>query len=212
MKKISLLVLFFSVSISFFAQKITLSGAVKDSLQNPMPYANVIAKPKDVSKNLKFAITDNDGYYKLLLEKGDTINISISYLGYKPIEYQFIAFKNTKKDFVLQQSSESLDEIVIELPVTVRGDTTTYKTDKFTDGSERKLKNVLKKLPGVEVDKNGSVTVQGKKVIKMLVDGKKFFGGNSKLALENIPANAVGNVEVIDNYNEVAFFKRINRF
>ena len=207
MKKISLLVLFFGVSISFFAQKITLSGAVKDSLQNPMPYANVIAKPKDVSKNLKFAITDNDGYYKLLLEKGDTINISISYLGYKPIEYQFIAFKNTKKDFVLQQSSESLDEIVIEMPVTVRGDTTTYKTDKFTDGSERKLKNVLKKLPGVEVDKNGSVTVQGKKVTKMLVDGKKFFGGNSKLAVENIPANAVGNVEVIDNYNEVAFLK-----
>ncbi|MDX6745449.1 carboxypeptidase-like regulatory domain-containing protein [Polaribacter sp. PL03] len=207
MKKKSLLVFFFGVSISFFAQKVTLSGAVKDSLQNPMPYANVIAKPKDVSKNLKFAITDNDGFYKLLLEKGDTINISISYLGYKPIEYQFIALKNTKKDFVLQQSSESLDEIVIEMPVTVRGDTTTYKTDKFTDGSERKLKNVLKKLPGVEVDKNGTVTVQGKKVTKMLVDGKKFFGGNSKLAVENIPANAVGNVEVIDNYNEVAFLK-----
>ena len=90
-----------------------------------MPYANVIAKPKDVSKNLQFAITDNEGYYKLLLEKGDTITISISYLGYKPIEYQFIALKTTKKDFVLQQSSEQLDEVVIEMPVTVRGDTTT---------------------------------------------------------------------------------------
>ena len=207
MKKKLLFISILIFSTAIFSQKVTLSGAVKDSLQNPMPYANVIAKPKDVSKNLKFAITDNDGFYKLLLEKGDTINISISYLGYKPIEYQFIALKNTKKDFVLQQSSESLDEIVIEMPVTVRGDTTTYKTDKFTDGSERKLKNVLKKLPGVEVDKNGTVTVQGKKVTKMLVDGKKFFGGNSKLAVENIPANAVGNVEVIDNYNEVAFLK-----
>ncbi|WP_405610638.1 carboxypeptidase-like regulatory domain-containing protein [Polaribacter sp. Asnod1-A03] len=210
MKKKSLFVLFVGISISFFAQKVTLSGSVKDSLQNPMSYANVIAKPKDVSKNLQFAITDNEGYYKLLLEKGDTISISISYLGYKPIEYQFIALKNTKKDFLLQQSSEQLDEVVIEMPVTVRGDTTTYKTDKFVDGSERKLKNVLKKLPGVEVDKNGGVTVQGKKITKMLVDGKKFFGGNSKLAVENIPADAVGNVEVIDNYNEVSFLKGLS--
>ena len=197
----------FSVSTTFFAQKVTLSGSVKDSLQTPLSYANVISKPKDVSKNLQFTITDNEGYYKLLLEKGDTITISISYLGFKPIEYQYIALKSTKKDFILQQSSEQLDEIIIEMPVTVRGDTTTYKTDKFIDGTERKLKNVLKKLPGVEVSKNGTVTVQGKKVTKMLVDGKKFFGGNSKLAVENIPANAVGNIEVIDNYNEVTFLK-----
>ena len=195
------------LSFSLFAQKITLTGFVKDSLQNPLPYANVLAKPKDVSKNLQFAITDNEGYYKLVLEKGDTLTISISYLGFKPLNYNFIATKTTKKDFILQQSAEQLDEVIIEMPVTVRGDTTTFKTDKFTNGKERKLKNVLKKLPGVKVSKNGEVTVQGKKVTKMLVDGKKFFGGNSKLAVENIPADAVGNVEVIDNYNEVAFLK-----
>ena len=202
-----LFLLILSVSTTIFSQKITLNGSVKDSLQVSLPYANVIAKPKDVSKNLQFAITDNEGYYKLLLDKGDSITISISYLGYKPVNFQFIALKSTKKDFILQESSEQLDEVVIEMPVTVRGDTTTYKTDKFINGTERKLKNVLKKLPGVEVSKNGTVTVQGKKVTKMLVDGKKFFGGNSKLAVENIPADAVGNIEVIDNYNEVAFLK-----
>jgi hypothetical protein len=208
MKKIVSLIFF---NILFFsainAQKKTLTGSVKDNLENPLPYANVIAKPKDVSKNLQFAITDNEGYYKLVLEKGDTITISISYLGYKPINYQFVALESTKKDFVLQQSAEQLDEIIIEMPVTVRGDTTAYKTDTFIDGTERKLKNVLKKLPGVEVSKNGTVTVQGKKVTKMLVDGKNFFGGSSKLAVDNIPANAVGNIQVIDNYNEVAFLK-----
>jgi hypothetical protein len=210
MKKKLLIILVCAISCFSYSQKVTLTGFVKDSLQNPMPYANVIAKPKDVSKNLQFAITDNEGYYKLLLAQGDTITISISYLGYKPTDYQLIALKNTKKDFTLQQSSEQLDEVIIEMPVTVRGDTTTYKTAKFIDGSERKLKNVLKKLPGVEVSKNGTVTVQGKKVTQMLVDGKKFFGGNSKLAVENIPADAVGNVEVIDNYNEVSFLKGLS--
>ncbi len=207
MKKKLLTIFIIAISSYCYSQKITLSGTVKDSLQNPLPYANVIAKPKDVSKNLQFAISDNEGYYKLILQKGDTINISISYLGYKPIDYEFVALKSTRKNFILQQSSEQLDEVVIEMPVTVRGDTTIYKTSKFIDGSERKLKNVLKKLPGVEVDKNGGVTVQGKKVTKMLVDGKKFFGGNSKLAVENIPADAVGKVDVIDNYNEVPFLK-----
>ena len=210
MKKKLLIIFVLTISCFSYSQKVTLTGFVKDSLQNPLPYANVISKPKDVSKNLQFAISDNEGYYKLILEQGDSITISISYLGYKPINYDFIALKNTKKDFTLEQSSEQLEEVVIEMPVTVRGDTTIYKTSKFIDGSERKLKNVLKKLPGVEVDKNGGVTVQGKKVTKMLVDGKKFFGGNSKLAVENIPADAVGNVEVIDNYNEVSFLKGLS--
>ncbi len=211
MLRLKLLVLtIFLFHISIHAQKVTLSGTVKDSLQNPLTYANVIAKPKDVNKNLQFAITDSEGYYELTLAKGDTLTISISYLGFKPIDYVFIANKNTIKDFILQQSDEQLDEVVIEMPVSVRGDTTIYNTSKFIDGSERKLKNVLKKLPGVEVNKNGGVTVQGKKVTKMLVDGKKFFGGNSKLAVENIPANAVGNVEVIDNYNDVSFLKGLS--
>jgi len=190
-----------------FSQTIKLFGTVKDSLQNPMPYANVIAKPKDISKNLKFVITDNEGYYSLQLQKGDTITINITYLGYKKIVYTFVAQKSVRKDFVLYSSNESLDEIVIEMPVTVRGDTTIYKTDKFTNGTERKLKNILKKLPGFKVDKNGKVTVQGEKVTTLLVDGKKFFGGNTKLGVNNIPANAVDKIEVIDNYNEIAFLK-----
>ena len=141
--------LFFTIflfNLSSFSQKITLKGIVKDSLQNPLPYANVIAKPKDVSKNLQFAITDNEGYYNLNLQKGDTITISISYLGFKQINYGFVAKENTRKDFVLQASEEQLDEIVIEMPVTVRGDTTRYKTDKFINGIERKLKRTNNNL------------------------------------------------------------------
>ncbi|PQJ76696.1 carboxypeptidase-like regulatory domain-containing protein [Polaribacter glomeratus] len=73
MKKNLLFISILIFSTAIFSQKVTLTGFVKDSLQNPLPYANVIAKPKDVSKNLQFAITDNEGYYKLLLAQGDTI-------------------------------------------------------------------------------------------------------------------------------------------
>ena len=98
MKRTILLLFFLMFTIIFYSQKVTLSGTVKDSLQNSMPYANVIAKPKDVSKNLQFAITDNEGYYKLLLQKGDSITISISYLGYKPIDYEFVARRDGDTD------------------------------------------------------------------------------------------------------------------
>lgn len=208
-KKYQVLVFFF-ISTSIFSQKIILKGNVKDNQNRPLSYANVIAKPKNISKKMKFAITDEEGYYRLFFNQGDTVTISIIHLGYKKISHNFIAEKSTTKDFRLDISNEELDEIIIEAPVKVRGDTITYNTDKFITGEERKLKNVLKKLPGVEVSKNGEVTVLGKKVTKMLVDGKKFFGGNSKLAVDNIPADAVGGVDVIDNYNEIAFLKNLS--
>ena len=71
------------------------------------------------------------------------------------------------------------------MPVTMSGDTLIYKSEAFTNGSERKLEDVLAKLPGMEVDENGEVKVQGKKVNKVLVDGKQFFDGDTKMATIN---------------------------
>lgn len=192
------------------AQTITLKGTVKDSLQNPLAYANVIAKPLDVSKNLQFAISGDDGYYKLEFTKNDSYTISVSYLGYKTANFEFVATENSQKNIVLSDAPNQLQEVIIEMPVTVKEDTITYNTSKFVTGEERKLKNVLNKLPGVEVDKNGGVTVQGKKVTTLLVEGKKFFGGGSKLAVENIPADAIDKVKVIDNYSEISFLKNVS--
>ena len=210
LKKLIAISCLLSCILSTKAQTVTLKGSVKDSLQSPLPYANVIAKPKDITKNLQFAITDDDGLYKLELTKGNQYTISISYMGYNSVNYEFTASKTTTKNFVLEEAKNQLEEVIIEMPVVVKQDTIIYNTDKFINGTERKLKNVLKKLPGVEVDKNGGVTVNGKKVTKMLVEGKKFFGGGTKLAVDNIPADAVDKVEVLDNYNEVAFLKNIS--
>ena len=210
LKKTIVIICLLGFVLSINSQTITLKGSVKDSLQKPLTFANVIAKPLDKTKNLKFAITDNDGLYRLELIKNEQYIISISYMGFEPINHQFKAAKTSTKNFILKEAKNQLDEVIIEMPVVVKKDTTIYNTKSFVDGTERKLKNVLKKLPGVAVDKNGGVTVNGKKITKMLVDGKKFFNGGTKLAVENIPADAVDKVEVLDNYNEVAFLKNIS--
>ncbi len=113
------------------------------------------------------------------------------------------------KNIVLKEHINKLGEVVIEAPIMVKEDTISYQTDKFTNGKERKLKNILAKLPGMEVSKKGNVTVFGKPVSALLVDNKPFFGGNTKLGVLNIPADAVDKIDAIDNYNPVGFLKRV---
>ena len=194
------------------AQQLSITGKVTDTLQNPLTYANLLAIPNADDQEVRFAITEADGNYKLGLIKNQTYEITVSYLGYSP---QTLTISTTEKDilknFILKENPDQLDEVEVNYtpPVSVKKDTITYNVDSFKTGEERKLREVLKKLPGVEVDRDGNVMVQGKKVTKVMVENKTFFTGDSKLAVNNIPANAVDKIEVLDNYNEVAMLKNL---
>ncbi|WP_264559998.1 TonB-dependent receptor [Flavobacterium sp. N2270] len=206
-----LLLLFF---LPFFSFSQTLTGVVQDSVGNPLQNANVIAKPMVENSGLKFAIADHLGRYKLELEKDTPYEVKVSYLGFEEAILNLPAnFTIREHIFKLKETGQELKEIVINYdyqPVIVKKDTLIYDVKAFTSGNERKLKEQLEKLPGVEVDKNGGITVQGKKVTKFLVENNSFFGGGTKLGVENIPANAVDKVEVIDNFNEVGFLKQVS--
>ena len=94
-------------------------------------------------------------------------------------------------------------ELTYEMPVTVSGDTLIYNADSFKTGTERKLEDVLKNLPGVEVNDDGQIEVEGKVVGKVMVEGKDFFDGDTKIAIKNIPSNAIDKVQILKNYSEV---------
>lgn len=200
---------FFSLIITLQAQTITLQGKVTDSLHQPLEYANILAVPSADNVSVTYAITNAKGHYKLQLEANQDYTITTSYLGFIPNEARVNLNAGTTKNIILKENPNQLTEVTLNYTpsVTVKKDTITFRTDKFVTGEERKLKDVLKKLPGVEVDRKGNVTVNGKKVTKVLVEDKTFFTGNSKLAVNNIPADAVDKVEVLDNYNEVAMLK-----
>jgi hypothetical protein len=204
--KILLLTAVFSSS----AQQVKVSGKITDTLQNPLAYANILAIPENDNEAVRFAITEDNGSYKLGLSKNQTYNITVSFLGFTT-QTMVMTTKEEDliKNFILKENPDQLDEVIINytLPIVVKKDTITYDVSKFVTGEERKLRDALKKLPGVEVDRAGNVTVQGKKVTKVLVENKTFFTGDSKLAVNNIPADAVDKVEILDNYNEVAMLK-----
>ena len=206
---------FFLIIIGFlsmnliFGQEIILSGKVNDSLA-PLPNANILAKPISDNVQMTFAISKADGTYSLKLQQDATYEVSVSYLGYQPQHFTFSTTNENKgKNFVLKPATNELDEVVInyKIPLIVKQDTLIYDVESFADGGERKLRDLLKNLPGVEVDREGNVKVQGKKVTRVLVENKTFFTGDSKLAVNNIPSDAVNKVEILDNYNEIPFLK-----
>ena len=195
----------FLLIFSFSYSQIKLEGYVKDSLGNGLELANVIAINKATSALDSYGITNEDGRYKLNLKKNTIYSIQVSYIGMKSAAERLETLtSDITKDFVLQEDN-LLDEVELtyEMPVTVSGDTLTYNADSFNKGTERKLEDVLENLPGVEINDDGQVEVEGKVVTKVMVEGKDFFDGDSKLATKNIPSNAVDKVQVLKNYAEV---------
>lgn len=192
-----------------FSQNVRFEGTVKDSLGNPLEMANVIAFKKGTKFLQSYSITDSKGNYRLTLEQGQEYTFKVSYLGFdtQNIDVSIDESATTfEKHIVLKESRESLGEVELtyEMPVHIIGDTIVYNAESFITGTEKKLEDVLEKLPGIDIDDNGEVEVEGKKVEKVLVEGKEFFDGDSKIATQNIPANAVDKVQVLKNYNEVA--------
>jgi hypothetical protein len=209
MKRITILLLLLVIPVAIFSQNVKLEGTVKDSLGNPLEMANVIAFKKGTKFLQSYSITDTKGNYKLSLVQGQEYTLKVSYLGFDTLEINVSAddsITNLTQDIILSESSQALNEVEItyEMPVKIIGDTIVYNADSFTSGKEKKLEDVLKKLPGIDIDENGEVEVEGKKVEKVLVEGKEFFDGDSKLATQNIPANAIDKVQVLRNYNEVS--------
>jgi hypothetical protein len=207
--KYCLCIIIFVHIVTTQAQTSQLSGFIKDSIQNPIPNTNMIATPLAEDAGITFAISRLDGEYKLKLQSNISYQIAITHLGYKKITDTIRLTQDRVKNYTLYKSTESLEEILIkaEMAVIVKEDTVTYRTDQFKTGEERKLRDILKKLPGIEVDRAGNVTVNGKPVTKLMVDGKELFTGDEKLGVNNIPADAVDEVEALDNYSEVAFLK-----
>lgn len=206
----SLIVLLACTGLS--AQSITLTGKVSDSLQNPLDVANVVAVNQKDQALEAFGITNPQGEYKINLKANNSYKIKFSYLGFAPKEFTITT--NTE-DIILNvtmlEATQNLDEVEVtyEIPITIKGDTIVYNTDSFVSGTEKKLADVLEKLPGVEVNDDGEIEVEGKRVSKVMVEGEDFFDGDSKLASKNIPANALDKVEVLRNYSEVSQLKGV---
>ncbi|SHM93790.1 CarboxypepD_reg-like domain-containing protein [Flavobacterium chilense] len=196
-------------SISF-AQSIRFDGFIQDEKKNPLEMANIMAVNITTKAMDSYGITNDKGKFQLTLKPNTSYSVKVSYLGMKSKEISITTQNaNIVQNIVMDDAGIELEgvEIVREMPVSIKGDTIVYNADSFKSGTEKKLEDVLKKLPGVEVNADGEIEVEGKKVSKLMVEGKDFFDGDTKLGVKNIPADAIDKVQVLRNYNEVGQLK-----
>lgn len=211
MKKISFFLALLS-SLFTVAQSIRVEGIVTESGKTPLEMANIMAVNQETKGVDSYAITNDKGKYALTLKANATYVLKLSYIGMQNKEITLqTKSENLTQNIAMEPGGIQLDgvEIIKEMPVSIKGDTIMYNADSFKNGTERKLEDVLKKLPGVEVNADGEVEVEGKKVSKLMVEGKDFFDGDTKLGVKNIPADAIDKIQVLRNYNENSILKGV---
>lgn len=208
MKKIILVLSLFLIGMSY-AQSVKVSGILKDSENLVIETANVMAINQVTKAMDAYNITSEKGEFSLNLKANTEYIIKAGYIGYAPFEQKITTTKENQTFNIVLSNSNTIEtvEIVREMPVRISGDTIIYNSDSFTNGTEKKLEDVLKKLPGVSVNKDGEISVEGKTAQKLMVNGKDFFDGDTKLGVKNIPADAIDKVQVLRNYNEVSNLK-----
>ena len=208
MKKIILLLVLL-LSGTIYAQSVKVTGILKDTDNLVIETANVMAVNQATKAMDAYNITSEKGEFSLNLKPNTEYIIKAGYIGYAPFEKKITTTKENMTFDIVLTGSNTIEtvEIVKEMPVRISGDTIIYNSDSFTNGTEKKLEDVLKKLPGVSVNKDGEIEVEGKKVQKVMVEGKDFFDGDTKIATKNIPADALDKIQVLRNYNEVSNLK-----
>ena len=154
---------------------------------------------------------DANGKFSFPTVAGPKFTLYISSLGYQGIIKHFTMDNDTKPivlgPIILKTESNQLNQvnIVAKAPlVTFKEDTVEYKASDYKVRENAPIEDVIKKLPGVDVDANGNVTAQGQQVTKVRINGKDFFGGDVQTATKNLPADVVESIQMIDDYGDQA--------
>lgn len=215
MKKIYLLPLFLLLTSLGFSQKNSeIIGSVNDSTDLSIVGASAILYFQKDSIFTGFALTDDQGRFSINNVAPDNYYLQISYVGYHPTNKTI-----NKEDFdgevdlglISIKSNTDLEAVVVtNAPLELRKDTIIYDATAFQTQANATVEDLLKQLPGIEVEDDGSITAQGEQVQQVLVDGKRFFGDDPKVATQNLPADAIKNVEVFDKRSEKAEFTGVD--
>lgn len=207
--------LFLLLAICFtaplFAQGgFTVKGSVKDTSNAPVAGATVslISESKDTVRN----VTDNKGEFRFDNRPSAAFTLLVEAVSAKPFKEKF-SFEGESRiinirNIVLTPNSHVLQAVVVSTAksIIIKEDTISYAADSFAVRPNAVVEDLLKKLPGVEVDKAGNVTAQGKSVTKVKVNGKDFFNGDMKTATKELPADIIDRVDIIDDYGDQATF------
>lgn len=218
MKPLAVLIAFLLLSTLAVAQKT--SGSVRGTLQDgagtPLEDATVSVMTAKDSSLLSFTLTSSSGFFEVKNIAAGEYYLLVSYQGFEPLKKAFsITADKSAVDLQtikMEKAYKTLGEVVVTdmVPIKVKGDTLAFNADAFKTKPNATVEDLLKKLPGMQVERDGTVKAQGENVQKVYVDGKEFFGNDPKLATKNLTADMISEVEVYDDMSEQAKFNGID--
>ncbi len=213
MQKLFIFFLLFPIFI--FSQEIKISGIIKDNQNRGIESASVLVYD-NLENTLAYTFSDAKGNYNLVFDKptNSIIKVSVTSLGYskKEIELDLKSKLEHSQSFVLEEKTEYLKEVVIEAnqKIRINRDTTTIKVASFDNKTEQTVEDILKKLPGIEVQKDGTIKAHGKTIDKLLIEGDDLFDKNYKLLTKNLDAKNLDAVQIIDGFEDNPILKKMD--
>lgn len=205
--------LFFLVILIPIQSQNIFKGVVKDSISRPISDVNIIANLN--GEITHYSYSNKNGEYSLTFTKYGVYSVSFSSVGFKTQEVQFHVNKSIKKeslvDIVLERIAINLDQIVVksEKPVVVKKDTVLFRTKFFVKGNEQTVEDLLKRIPGLNIEEDGTIKVGNKEIEKLMIDGDDLFEKGYKILSKNMPAYPVEEVELLKNYSTNRLLKGV---
>lgn len=188
--------------------KLTIRGTVKDTTNLPLDYTSVLLlSPKD-SALVAYTLTNKAGEYLFKNVDRQPLLIKATYMGYIPFQKELELPESDElevEEIQLTPILQELYEVVVKAakaPLMMRGDTLEYDASKFKVPPGATLEDLLRKLPGMQIDADGNIVAQGQRVQKVTVDGRRFFGGNTKMATQNLNAESISKLQLYDDKSE----------
>ncbi|WP_185226298.1 TonB-dependent receptor [Chryseobacterium indologenes] len=203
MKKIISLFLVFFFSILTLAQK-TVSGKITDDDGVAIPSASVTIEEPGKDAILAYGITNSKGEYKVTFTSGEAnVDLKVKAFNQKSVIRQ-ISNSDQTLNFKMQSEATEIKEVQLKTKmITARGDTISYDLKAFNSKNDRTLADVMRKIPGIEVNKDGTILYQGNAINKFYVNGKDLMEGGYGTINNSLPKDAVQKVEVLENHQPV---------
>ncbi len=210
-KRTPIVSVFILLSVLAVAQQGSISGKVFEKPKKPLSYATIAVYKAADTALLAYRLSTTSGDFKVPgLPLNVRLRLLISHTGFTVHRYEFELSPTrttvSLDSVVMKLTNKILDEVVVmsELPpIVIKKDTIEFNASAFRTLPNALVEDLLKKLPGVDVDRDGSISVEGKLVNRILVDGKTFFGDDPKMATRNLPANVIDKVQVFDDKEEM---------
>ncbi|MGV0856967.1 carboxypeptidase-like regulatory domain-containing protein [Empedobacter brevis] len=206
------LILFFLFSILGWGQT-KCTGTVVSSEKMPISNASVLVKDSN-DHIVNYGFTNEKGNYELAIDKEGEFVIEVNKMGFDKQQQSLqvtASQKNYKLHFILSETIETLEELVIEIdnPIQLRGDTLVYDAKAFTTGREQVVEDLLKNIPGITVEKDGKIKFEDTEIEKVMIDGDDFFNRGYTLLTKNMPNKPLDKVEVLRRYSNNKLLKGI---